>query len=194
MTTLYIRNMVCPRCIRVVREEFEAIHLVIKNIALGEVTLEKLPSPLQMKKIKVSLGENGFELIEDKNRRTIEQIKHAILKMVRNDYELHPIRVKDSVFIAREVGQEYHTLSTLFSSVENITIEHYLVLQRVERIKELLKYGELSLTEISFKLGFSSVAHLSNQFKKVTGMSPSTFRLVRKNARLPIDLIGKKPL
>ena len=144
--------------------------------------------------MKDALEKNGFELIEDEHVRLIEKIKQAVLHLVQNDYEKNPINVKDSVFIAREVGREYHALTTLFSSIENITIEQYLIIQRIERVKELLKYRELTLTEISFKLGYSSVAHLSNQFKKITGMTPSAFLHLRQNTRIPIDQVGRKTL
>jgi len=109
---------------------------------------------------------------------------------VQNDEEKNPIRIKHSEFIAREVGHDYHHLSTLFSSVEGITIEQYIILQKVERVKELLKYGELSLSEISYQMGYSSVAHASNQFKKVTGMTPSDFKKLDGAHRHSIDHIG----
>ena len=140
--------------------------------------------------MKARLEENGFELIEDRRVRLIEMVKHAVLKLVQNDHEEHPIAIKDSEFIAQEVGAEYHSLSTLFSTVEGITIEHYLILQRIERAKELLRYGELTLSEISYQLGYKSVQHLSGQFKNVTGMTPSEFKKMKDNLRRPIDHIS----
>jgi len=185
--TLYIKNMVCPRCIRVVREEFEKLGLDVRNVILGEVTVSGEPDARQLAKIKKVLVENGFELIEDQNVKIIEKTKLAVLKLARNDHENNPIRMKDSEFITNEVGKEYHSLSSLFSSVEGTTIEHYTILQKIEYVKELLKYKELNLSEISYKLGYSSVAHLSNQFKQVTGMTPSQFKKLGAPHRHPID-------
>lgn len=189
-TTLYIKNMVCPRCIKVVREEFTRLGLDVRSVVLGEVVVGGAAERLPTEKIRRVLEENGFELIEDKRARTIEKIKHAVLKLVQNDYDKYPIRVKDSEFIAKEVGLEYHHLTTLFSSIENITIEQYLILQKIEHVKELLKYNELNLSEIAYRMGYSSVAHVSNQFKKVTGMTPSEFKKLGGVHRHPIDRVG----
>ncbi|MBI4536238.1 MAG: helix-turn-helix transcriptional regulator [Ignavibacteriae bacterium] len=189
-TTLLVKNMVCNRCIRVVREELENIGVDVRSVMLGEVVIGGTLDREKKGKIAAVLRENGFELIEDRRVRTIEQIKHAILKLVyEEDLEHHP-PAKYSAYIAEKVGQDYHSLSTLFSSVENITIEQYIILQKIERVKELLKYGELTLSEISYKMGYSSVQHLSNQFKKVTGMTPSAFKNMVQNARTPLDKIA----
>lgn len=189
-STLYIKNMVCPRCIKVVREELTKLGLDVRSVVLGEVSVSGDEKDLPLEKIRSVLEENGFELIEDKRVRIIEKIKHAILKLVQNDHEKNPVRIKDSEFIAREVSLEYNYLSTLFSSVENVTVEHYTILERIERAKELLKYGELTLSEIAYKLGYSSVQHLSGQFKNVTGMTPSRFKALGNNIRKPIDQIA----
>lgn len=189
---LYIKNMVCPRCIKVVREELTRLGLDVRNVVLGEVEVSGDGEQLPMEKIRQVLEENGFELLQDKRSKTIEKIKHAVLKLVQNDYEKNPIRRKDSEFIAQEVGQDYHSLSTLFSSVEGITIEQYIILQKIERVKELLKYGEMTLSEIAYTMGYSSVAHVSNQFKKVTGMTPSQFKKLGGVHRHPIDQVGMK--
>ncbi len=191
-TTLHIKNMVCNRCIKVVREELEKLGHDVRSIVLGEVVIAGEPNKEALERIRTVLEENGFELIEDQRAKTIERIKHAVLKLVQRDAEREPLREKVSTYIEREVGRDYHSLSTLFSSIENITIEHYLILQRIERAKELLKYGELTLNEISYKLGYSSVAHLSSQFKKVTGMTPSAFRKMVGNVRLPLDKVAAR--
>ena len=188
-TTLFVKNMVCPRCIKVVREELEGLGHDVRNVILGEATVSSKVGDKQLGQIKKVLEDNGFELIEDRNAKLIEKIKHTVLKLVQNDHEENPIRMKDSEFISQEVGQEYHSLSTLFSSVENVTIEHFTILQRIERAKEFLKYGEITLSEISYKLGFSSVAHLSNQFKQVTGMTPTEFKKMGPSHRRSIDQI-----
>jgi AraC family transcriptional regulator len=186
-TTLYIKNMVCPRCIKVVSQELTGLGLDLRSVVLGEVMVSGQSKDLPFREIKKVLEDNGFELIEDQKVRLIEKIKHAVLKLVQNDHEKYPISIKDSEFIAREVGAEYHSLSSLFSSVEGITIEHFSILQRIERAKEFLRYGELTLSEIAYRLGYKSVQHLSGQFKNVTGMTPSQFKNMSENTRRPID-------
>ena len=187
--TLYIKNMVCNRCIKVVREELQKLGHDIRSIALGEVVVAAEPDAVAMRKIKAMLEDNGFELMEDQRVKIIERIKQVILRMVRRDAEKEPLTEKYSEYIAREVGKDYRSMTALFSSVENITIEHFIILQRIERAKELLKYGELTLNEISYKLGYSSVQHLSNQFKQITGMTPSRFKRMVENTRLPLDRV-----
>jgi len=187
-TTLYVRNMVCNRCIRVVREELERLGARIQRIDLGEVDLLN-PHEVDIKKIQSVLEDNGFELIEDKRVRIIEQIKLTILKLVQHDHALSPLKLNHSEYISQILGLDYHSLSSLFSSVENITIEQYIILQKIERVKELLKYGELTLSEIAFKMGYSSVQHLSNQFKKVTGLTPSHFKNLKQSLRKPLDRV-----
>ena len=189
ITTLFIKNMVCPRCIKVVREEFEQLGLDVRSVELGEVVTGGITNPKMIEQIRHVLEKNGFELIEDQKVKIIETIKHAVLKLVQSDGDNNLAIKKHSTFIANEVGKEYHYLSTLFSSVENVTIEQFIILQKIERVKELLKYGELTLGEIGFKLGYSSVQHLSNQFKSVTGMMPTKFKSMRKPLRKPVDRV-----
>jgi AraC-like DNA-binding protein/copper chaperone CopZ len=184
---LLIKNMVCNRCIKVVKEELGKLNLDIRSIVLGEVVVNGDEKTLPVTKIKSVLEVNGFELIEDKRAKLIEQIKLVILELVRNDEDKKPLEENYSEYIVKEIGQDYHYLSTLFSSVENITIEQYIILQKIERAKELLKYGELTLSEIAYKLGYSSVQHLSNQFKKVTGLTASQFKNMAVNGRKPLD-------
>jgi len=187
---LLIKNMVCNRCIKVVKEELEKLKLDIRSIVLGEVVVKGNVKTLPMAKIKNVLEENGFELIEDKRAKLIEQIKLVILKLVRNDEDKKPLEENYSDYLEKEIGQDYHYLSILFSSVENITIEQYIILQKIERAKELLKYGELTLSEIAYKLGYSSVQHLSNQFKKVTGLTASQFKNITGINRIPLDMLA----
>ncbi len=188
-TTLYIKNMVCNRCIRVVREELEKLGLRVQRIELGEVEVAG-KKPVNAATLRNVLSQNGFELIEDKRVRIIERIKLTILTLVQNDYATNPLSMNYSEYIARELGHDYHSLSSLFSSVENTTIEQYIILQKIERVKELLKYGEMTLSEIAFKTGYSSVQHLSNQFKKVTGLTPSYFKDLKKSLRKPLDKVS----
>lgn len=187
-TTLYIRNMVCNRCIKVVEEEFEKLGLKIKNISLGEVKIENVLSDKMTAKIRTVLNDNGFELIEDRRMKTIEQIKLLILELIRDEEKITG-KLNLSDYLSEKMNADYHYLSTLFSSVENITIEHYFILQKIERAKELLKYGELTLSEIAYQLGYSSVAHLSAQFKKVTGMNANQFKSLTENIRKPLDKV-----
>jgi AraC family transcriptional regulator len=185
--SLYIKNMVCPRCIKVVREDLTTLGLDVRSVVLGEVIVSGPVAGTTLDAVKSALTNDGFELIEDRNAKTIEKIKHAVIKLAHIDHAAHPVSVKDSTFIADEVGLDYHTLTVLFSSIENITIEQYLILQKIEHVKELLKYDELSLSEIAYRMGYSSVAHISNQFKKVTGMTPTAFKKLGNSFRRPID-------
>ncbi len=189
-TTLCVKNMVCNRCIRVVREELNRLKLDVRSVKLGEVVVAGNARELPIQQISKLLEENGFELIEDRKAKTIEFLKIAVLKLVRESDSGVERKIKQSEYLSKELGLEYHYLSTLFSSIENITIEQYIILQRVERVKELLKYGELTLSEIAYKLGYSSVQHLSNQFKSVTGFTPSAFKKLTGNVRKPIDKIS----
>lgn len=184
---LYIKNMVCNRCIKVVTDELTKLKVGIKNIALGEVETIQPLSKLPIKAIKETLNRNGFELIEDKKVKIIERIKSYIIKTIYGKESLLTEKVKFSIMLEKELGLEYHYLSNLFSSHESITIEQYVILQKIERAKELLKYGELTLSEIAYKLGYSSVQHLSNQFRKITGFSASQFKNLTSNMRKPLD-------
>ena len=183
--TLHIKNMVCNRCIKVVREEFEKLELEITSISLGEVEITKEPGQVLFMKIRKVLEENGFELLEDKRAKTIEKLKSFLVKLIHHSDSIED--VKYSELIQNELGIDYTQLSSLFSSTEGITIEHFIILQKIERAKELLKYDELTLSEIAYKLGYSSVAHLSSQFKKITGMTASQFKTINGNKRRPID-------
>ncbi|HAP35683.1 MAG TPA: AraC family transcriptional regulator [Bacteroidetes bacterium] len=173
---LYIKNMVCDRCIRVVRDELQLLGHDVRYVELGEVELGNTLKQNEMDRVKSMLQKNGFELIEDKNGKTIEAIKMAIIQLVHHNHNAEPMKLKYSDYIAKKVGKDYHSLSTLFSSVENVTIEHYIIKQKIERVKELLKYDDRSLSEIAYVLNYSSVQHLSNQFKTITGFTPSQFK------------------
>jgi AraC-like DNA-binding protein len=187
--TIFIRNMVCDRCIRVVRDELERGGYVVENVALGEATIGAGKTP-DVPSIRRILLDNGFELIEDKNARIIERVKSLVISHIREAGDRPRRKEKLSSVLARELGMEYTRLSSLFSSVENITIEHYVILQKIEYAKELLKYGELTLSEIAYNLGYSSVQHLSNQFRSVTGLTPSHFRKAKVPSRTPIDRLS----
>lgn len=185
MTTLFIKNMVCNRCIMVVQNELEKLGLTVKNIKLGEVTLEKEPAPEEKKKLEETLISLGFEVIDDKKGRIIEKIKNVIIDLVHHQDNHAKTNLSD--VLSSQLHHDYNSLSNLFSEVEGTTIEKYFIAQKIEKVKELLVYDELSLSEIAFRLNYSSVAYLSNQFKKVTGLTPSHFRQIREDKRKPLD-------
>jgi AraC-like DNA-binding protein len=187
-TALHIKNMVCDRCIKVVREELAASGFTVDSIELGEVQLRQSLNEEDTEKIRQILMDNGFELIDDKKSWIINKMKTLIIEYIHYDRE-KPDYVNLSDFLSRELGYDYSYLSNLFSSVEGQTIEHYVILQKVEKVKELLVYDELTLNEISYQLGYSSVQHLSSQFKKVTGLTPSHFKKIKEKKRNPLDQI-----
>lgn len=181
--------MVCERCIRVVRDELEKIGLHICHIELGKAEIEQVNSNLPLEEIRHVLLDNGFDLVEDKKGKLIEGIKKAVILLIHQGSDAQPLNINYSDYLSQQLAADYHYLSSLFSSVENITIEHYIILQKIERTKELLKYNDDTLSEIAYKLGYSSVQHLSNQFKKVTGMTASRFRTMTTNLRKPLDKV-----
>ncbi len=185
-TTLYIKNMVCNRCIKVVNDELQKLSYTILSIELGKVELQNKIDDSQLKIIGKMLYDNGFELINDKKSQLIDKIKTTVIELIHYQKEkAEHINISD--FLAKEIGYDYSYLSNSFSSLEGTTIEKYIINQKIERVKELLVYDELSLNEISYQLGYSSVQHLSNQFKKITGLSPSHFKKVKENKRKPLD-------
>lgn len=172
---LHIKNMVCDRCKMVVKAELESIGLNPIAIELGEVTLlDKTISEEQLEKVKETLSGVGFELLEERTKVITEKIKTLIIDLVH--YTAEPLKVNLSSYLSDKLGMDYSQLSALFSNTAKITIEHYYIRQKIERVKELLAYNELTLSEIAFQLNYSSVAHLSAQFKKETGLTPSQFK------------------
>jgi AraC family transcriptional regulator len=184
MRTLYIKNMVCDRCRTSVIQVLDKLKAPYRRVDLGEVELLNEPGQEFLADFKNQITPLGFELIEDKNSRVISKIKSAAIDLVRNKSS----KYKLSTYLSDLLGKDYNSLSSLFSSVEGITIEHFLILQKIEYVKELLAYDELSLSEIADKLQYSSVQHLSNQFKKVTGLTPGQFKAWR-SARTALDKI-----
>ncbi|MBV6643931.1 MAG: AraC family transcriptional regulator [Cyclobacteriaceae bacterium] len=179
--------MVCDRCIEAVAEEFKQLRIPVKSIALGEVLLEELLSSELKTLLQEALKRRGFEMLEDKNAQLIERIKALVIESIHRTSE--PLKTNYSTYLERGIAKDYRTLSQLFSEVEGITIERYIILQKVERVKELLVYNELNSSQIAYQLGYSSVQHLSGQFKKVTGMSPSTFKKLQKPSRRSLDSV-----
>ncbi len=183
---LNIKNMVCNRCIKVVEEEIEKLGYNVVDISLGEVKISS-STKIDIRQIKTVLEENGFELIDDKNSRLIERIKLTIINRIKDLSEGNTSKINFVKEITNETHLSYQYISTLFSSSEGITIEKYIILQKIEKVKELLVYDELTLSEIAYRLDYSSVQHLSNQFKKVTGLTPSYFKQFKELRRKPID-------
>lgn len=174
---LYIKNMVCIRCKMVVKQELEKLGLHYSNVELGKADIIENISPRQKEEFKIGLEKFGLELLDDKKSILIEKIKKVIIELIH--YSDEPLKVNFSDYLGEKLNHNYTYLANLFSEVEGITIEHYIIFHKIEKVKELLVYDELSLTEISYKLHYSSVAHLSNQFKKITGLTPSFFKKVK---------------
>ncbi|AZJ35233.1 AraC family transcriptional regulator [Tenacibaculum singaporense] len=183
--TLTIKNMVCNRCILVIQNELDKLGIRVKNIKLGEVILEKELTSDEKESLDKILLDLGFEIIDDKKSRIIEKIKNLIINLVH--HQDSETKINLSELLSNELHHDYNYLSNLFSEVEGTTIEKYFIAQKIEKVKELLVYDELSLSEIAFRLHYSSVAYLSNQFKKVTGLTPSHFKKIRKDRRKPLD-------
>jgi AraC family transcriptional regulator len=178
-TTLYIKNMVCDRCKLVVRQELEKLKLIPEKISLGEVVVSgQIPTEVQ-KQLDDSLLDLGFERIDDRKARLIETIKNTVIELIHHG-DPGSRKFNWSDILADRLNYEYNYLSSLFSAVEGITLEQYIIRQKIERVKELLFYDELTLSEIAHKLGYSSVAHLSGQFKKITGFTPSELKKSRE--------------
>jgi AraC family transcriptional regulator len=186
--TLYIKNMVCARCIKVVKEELEKLGLKVENIILGEAIISSLKK-IDDNKIREVLELNGFELIDDKQAKIIEKIKVIVIELIQLQSQDKLTEVNFSEYISQKIDKSYQYISTLFSSHEGVTLETYIINQKIEKVKELLIYNELSLTEISYRLGYSSVQHLSSQFKKITGLTPSEFKHLREKVRKPLDKV-----
>ena len=182
----FIKNMVCNHCIMVVQQVFEAIDNAPVNIALGEVETSKSLSEKELEILRTKLHDFGFELIDDSRSQIIEKIKVIVIDLIRTKKE-EAVRINHSAYIEAKLNRDYTYLSNLFSEVTGVTIEKYIINQKIERVKELLVYDELTLSEIAVELGYSSVAWLSAQFKKVTGLTPGYFKQIRDNKRKPLD-------
>ena len=182
---LYIKNMVCSRCKLVVRNVFGEQGMVPVSVELGEVELKEEPSAIQLEKVSKQLEDLGFEIIDDRKSQLIEQIKNAIITLIHHSEEAPKMNLSD--ILTGKLNYDYTYLSNLFSEVEGVTIEKYLIAQRVEKVKELLRYDQLTLSQIADQLGYSSVGYLSNQFKKQTGLSPSFYKSQKENQRRNIE-------
>jgi AraC-like DNA-binding protein len=168
-----------------VKEEFRLLGIKVINIELGELEIEEKITQEQFDIIRIALYKNGHELMEDKRSIQIEKIKNAIIEMVH--YSDEPLEIKYSDYISQKLDYDYTYLSNLFSEVTGSTIQQYIIIHKIEKAKELIIYNELSLKEIAWKLHYSSVAHFSNQFKKITGLSPVFFKSLKKNKRVSLE-------
>lgn len=177
--------MVCRRCIMVVRHELEKLGLHPLTLELGEVEIQESNIDHVIEDLSMNLQSLGFSIIDDKKSKTIEKIKNLIIDLVQN--KNNEINTNLSVYLTEHLTQDYGSLSKLFSEVEGTTIEKYFIYLKIEKVKELLMYDELTLNEIAILLNYSSVAHLSNQFKKVTGFSASYFKQLKEKKRKQID-------
>jgi AraC-like DNA-binding protein len=180
--------MVSNRCKMAVKEELRNLGLHFMVVDLGEVEIMENISMDQREHLKKALLNSWLELMYDKKAMLIEKIKNVIIEMVHHSNEI--IKVNFSEFLSEKLNHDYTYLSNLFSEVQGTTIEQFIISHKTERIKELIIYGELNITEIAWKMGYSSVAHLSSQFKKVTGLSPSHFKQLKDKRRSPIEEIG----
>jgi len=185
MVKIHLKNMVCNRCIMVVQNELDRLGLKSSSITLGEVSFDNELNPAEKSKLEQALIPLGFEMIDDKKGRIIEKIKTVIIDLVH--HKDAGIKANLSEILTDGLHHDYNYLSNLFSDVEGSTIEKYFIAQKIEKVKELLVYDELSLSEIAFQLNYSSVAYLSNQFKKVTGLTPSHFKQIKEEKRKPLD-------
>ncbi|RYE01786.1 MAG: AraC family transcriptional regulator [Sphingobacteriales bacterium] len=182
---LYIKYMVSNRCKTAVLEELKKLSLHFIVIDLGEVEILEELSHFQREQLRASLLRTGLELMDDKKAIIIEKIKNTIMDMI-HDSDDEPL-VNYSEYISAKLHYDYTYLSNLFSEIKGITIQQFIILNKIEKVKELLSYEELNLTEISYKLHYSSVAHLSNQFRKVTGLTPTQFKKLTNKRRFSID-------
>jgi AraC-like DNA-binding protein len=180
--------MVSNRCKMAVKEELRKLGLHFVVVDLGEVEIMENLSPALLEELNAGLQRSGLELMDDKRAIMIEKITRVIIEMVHHSEEIPKVNYSD--YISEQLGYDYTYLSNMFSEVKGIAIQQFIILHKVERIKELLLYEELNLTEISHKMHYSSVAHLSNQFKKVTGLSPTQFKQLKNRQRVPIEEVG----
>ncbi len=181
---IHVKDMVCNRCKMVVKSTLKDMGLHPVQVELGEIELEEDDIAEVKDELRRQLQSLGFDLLDDKRSQIIEKIKNLITDLVQN--KNNQLDIKLSFYLSRELNQDYSALSNLFSEVEGITIEKYYILQKIEKVKEFLAYDELTLSEIADRLNYSSMAYLSSQFKKITGLSPSHFKKHRIS-RIPLD-------
>jgi len=186
---LFVKNMVCRRCILAVEDVLKNSGIPFEKVIIGEIHLHESLIPRQNDLLRANLVNIGLELIDNRASGMIEKIKTLVIKKARNEVDEKDKKIKLSSFLTKHLHHEYTYLSSTFSSVEGRTIENYFIEQRIEKVKELLVYKEMTLSEIAFEMEYSSVAHLSNQFKKTTGLTPSHFKQVGSTKRKLLDQV-----
>jgi AraC-like DNA-binding protein len=182
---LIIKNMVCLRCKMVVESVLQNMGVHIITVELGEVQTQDELSQKQLMQLRISLLKFGLELLEDKKSMFVEKVKNIIVEMIHYSDELPETNFSD--YLSKKLNYDYNYISNLFSEVKGTTIEHYIITHKIERAKELLIYNQLTLTDIAFKLHYSSVAHLSMQFKNVTGLTPSFFKKMKHKRLIALE-------
>lgn len=187
--TLIVKNMVCHRCVLSVEDILKSSDIPYHEVLVGEIHLCNNIEDKTREVLKGKLGKIGLELIDSRIGEIIEKIKQLVIKKARNEVDDNEKNIKLSTYLSSRIHQEYTSLSKLFSDTEGRTIENFFIMHRIEKAKELLVYGQLSLSEIAFELDYSSVAHLSSQFKKITGLTPSHFKEIGLAKRKTLDQI-----
>ncbi|HEK21349.1 MAG: AraC family transcriptional regulator [Mucilaginibacter sp.] len=185
---LHIKNMVCDRCIMVVKQQIDNHNFLVSDITLGTVQFHPEPTAEQLQEISSSLKILGFEIIDKERDQLVEQIKATVIQLIHHS-DLTAFRQTLTSLVAGYLQKDYTYLSRIFSDHEDMTIEKFIIQQKIEKVKELLQYGELNGNEIAYAMGYSSNAHLTNQFKNVTGLTPSQYKSIDKNGRRPLDKI-----
>ncbi|SRR5579871_683633 len=182
---IFLKYMVSIRCKMLVKAELDKLGIHYKTVELGEAEIEENISAAQWNELNAALKKSGIELIDDKKSILIEKIKAVIIELVH--YSEEPLEINLSDYLSQKLNHDYTYLANLFSESQGITIEHFHILHKIERVKELLIYDELNISEIAWKMDYSSGAHLSNQFKKVTGLTPSFFKKIKQKRRNSLE-------
>ncbi|MFQ5445994.1 MAG: helix-turn-helix domain-containing protein [Saprospiraceae bacterium] len=184
---LVIKNMICSRCLKVIRQDLESLGLEVLDLRLGRLKFRYPDGDVSLRQIQALLEEDDFEIVKEKNEMIAEQVKLALIGMVNNLPVLRDKKLSD--YLAGTLHKDYWTLSKLFSKTEGTTIERYFILLRVEKAKELIEYDEMNFSEIAYELGYNNIHHLSGQFKQVTGMSMSQYKRLELKSRSPLNKI-----
>jgi len=185
-SVLSVKNMVCNCCIRVLKEDFDKAGVLVQKIRLGEVVICYNPETINFNAIEKIINGNGFELITDKEKLMVEQIKLAVIELIHYYNNANSL-IRNSDYLIEKLGYTYQYLSSIFSKHENITLEKYIILQKIEKVKELLDFENYTLSEISFMMGYSSVQYLSNQFRLITGVSVTDYKKSKNIERKPLN-------
>jgi AraC family transcriptional regulator len=186
--TLYIKYMVCKCCIRIIKQELEQHDIIVNRIILGEVEITFDNEKINDELIEKIINDNGFELVVNKEKILVEQIKTAVVELVHFANNMNSI-IRNSDYLVEKLGYSYQHLSTIFSRYESNTLEKFIILHKIEKVKEMIEYGELTLSEIAFTMGYSSVQYLSTQFKNITGISVSDYKKDTHLERKPLNQI-----